>query len=67
MVFFVWVCWRKIAHHTVGFGFVCFFGLHCFCFAVCVWDEGLCHLVIMGSMLGSVGVSVGYVGVSVSV
>jgi hypothetical protein len=42
----------------VGFGKGCFFGLGCFSLAVCVWEEGLRHTVIMDAMLGSVGVSV---------
>ena len=32
-----------------------------------MWEEGLCHTLFRDAMLSSVGVSVGYVGTSVSV
>jgi len=63
----VWVWGNKIAHYTCGFGFVWFFGLVCFSFVVWVWGAGLVHTVFIDDMLGGVGVSVGYVGVSISV
>jgi hypothetical protein len=57
---------NKIAHHTCGFGFVWFFGLVWFSFVVWVWGAGLVHTVFIDDMLGWCGVSVGYVGVSIS-
>jgi len=57
-LFYVWVCLRKIAHHTCGFGFVLFFGFGCFWIGVWVWGEGLFHTVNMDVMLGCVSVSV---------
>ena len=48
-------------HYTWGFVFCWFFGLGCFSVAVCVWEAGLVHTVMMDSMLDSVGVVWGYV------
>ena len=54
----MWVWRPKIAHHTTGFGNVCFFGLGLLPTMDFVWEEGLCHTACMDSMLECVGVSV---------
>ena len=54
----MWVWLPIVAHHTCDYGFVCFFVLGYFWFAVYVWEEGFCSTVNIATMLDSVGVSV---------
>lgn len=59
----MWVWALKTAHHNLGVGFVCFFGLGCFSVVFCVWGAGVVHTDMLDSMLRSVSVVWRYVEV----